>query len=145
MLTIKVLKINLEVHEQSPPIWSLRSYRLWPCHCLFAQKLHPHWASSFSEQTSSYLDAFPEYFPACFLGKNFFDLRNKAIISLNSLNIPYIALLQLYISLCKHFSSVQFSYSVVCDSLRPHGLQHARPPCPSPSPRVYSNSCALSW
>ena len=30
------------------------------------------------------------------------------------------------------------------DSLRPHGLQHARPPCPSPTPRVYSNSCPLS-
>ena len=38
------------------------------------------------------------------------------------------------------FSSVQFSRSVVSDSLWPHELQHARPPCPSPSPRVYSNS-----
>ena len=43
------------------------------------------------------------------------------------------------------FSSVQFSHSVPFDSLRPHGLQHARPPCPSPTPRVYSNSCPLSW
>ena len=42
-------------------------------------------------------------------------------------------------------SSVQFSRSVMSDSLRPHGLQHARPPCPSPTPRVYSNSCPLSW
>ena len=41
-------------------------------------------------------------------------------------------------------SSVQFSCSVVSDSLRPHELQHARPPCPSPTPRVYSNSCPLS-
>ena len=41
-------------------------------------------------------------------------------------------------------SSVQFSRSVVSDSLRPHGLQHARPPCPSSTPRVYSNSCPLS-
>ena len=41
-------------------------------------------------------------------------------------------------------SSVQFSCSVVSDSLRPHGLQHARPPCPSPAPGVYSNSCPLS-
>ena len=39
------------------------------------------------------------------------------------------------------FSSVQFSCSVVSDSLRPHGLQHATPPCPSPTPGVYSNSC----
>ena len=42
------------------------------------------------------------------------------------------------------FSSVQFSRSVVSDSLRPHELQHARPPCPSPTPGVYSNSCPLS-
>ena len=40
---------------------------------------------------------------------------------------------------------VQFSCSVVSDSLRPHGLQHARPPCPSPTPGVHSNSCPLSW
>ena len=38
------------------------------------------------------------------------------------------------------FSSVQFSHSVVSDSLWPHGSQHARPPCPSPTPRVHSNS-----
>ena len=31
------------------------------------------------------------------------------------------------------------------DSLRPHGLQHTRPPCPSPTPGIYSNSCSLSW
>ena len=42
------------------------------------------------------------------------------------------------------FSSVQFSCSVVSDSLRPHESQHARPPCPSPTPEVYSNSCPLS-
>ena len=41
--------------------------------------------------------------------------------------------------------SVQFSHSVVSDSLRPHELQHTRPPCPSPTPRVYSNSCPSSW
>ena len=43
------------------------------------------------------------------------------------------------------FSSVQFSCSVMSDSLQPHGLQHARPPCPSPTPGAYSNSCPLSW
>ena len=42
------------------------------------------------------------------------------------------------------FSSVQFSHSVVSDSLWPHGLQHASPPCPSPTPKLYSNSCPLS-
>ena len=41
-------------------------------------------------------------------------------------------------------SSVQFSRSVVSNSLRPHGLQHARLPCPSPTPRAWSNSCPLS-
>ena len=40
--------------------------------------------------------------------------------------------------------SVQFSCSVVSDSLQPHGLQHTRPPCPSPTPGVYPNSCPLS-
>ena len=42
-------------------------------------------------------------------------------------------------------TSVQFSHSVVSDSLRPHEPQHARPPCPSPTPRVYPNPCPLSW
>ena len=40
--------------------------------------------------------------------------------------------------------SVQFNCSVMSDSLQPHGLQHARPPCPLPTPGVYSNSCLLS-
>ena len=43
-----------------------------------------------------------------------------------------------------HFSSVQFSHLVMSDSLRPRGLQHARPPCPSPTPGVYPNSCPSS-
>ena len=42
-------------------------------------------------------------------------------------------------------SSVQRQRSVVSDSLRAHGLQHARLPRPSPIPRAYSNSCPLSW
>ena len=42
-------------------------------------------------------------------------------------------------------SSVQFSRSIVSNSLQPHGLQHARPPCPSPTPGIYPNSCPLSW
>ena len=59
--------------------------------------------------------------------------------------------------LCKHFAiyidtciksycrpSVQFSHSVTSDSLQPHGLQHFRLPCPSPTPRVCSSSCPLS-
>ena len=46
-----------------------------------------------------------------------------------------------YITTC----SVQFSHSVVSDSLRPHELQYTRPPSPSPTPGVYPNSCPFSW
>ena len=50
------------------------------------------------------------------------------------------------VNFCKenNFSSVQFSHSVTSDSLQPHEPQHARPPCPSPTPRVDWNSCPLS-
>ena len=44
-----------------------------------------------------------------------------------------------------YLSSVQFSRSVMSDSLQPHELQHARPPCPSPTPGVHPNTCPLSW
>ena len=62
---------------------------------------------------------------------HFFLMANKGAISI-LIHIP------------SQFSSVQFSRSVVFDSLRPHGLQHARLPCPSPTPRVNPNSCPLS-
>ena len=69
-----------------------------------------------------------------------------------------ITMLAWYFSFCKKienrkvcnltnafsFSSVQFSRSVKSDSLRPHEPQHARPPCPSPTPEVYPNPCPLS-
>ena len=41
--------------------------------------------------------------------------------------------------------SVQFSCSVMSNSLQPHESQHPRPPCPSPAPRVYPNPCPSSW
>ena len=47
--------------------------------------------------------------------------------------------ISLSFSLTLKLHSVQFSHSVVSDSLQPHGLQHTRPPCPSPTPGVYSN------
>ena len=56
----------------------------------------------------------------------------------DSLPLSHLGSKQLY------FNSVQFSHSVVSDSLRPREPQHARPPHSSPTPRVYSNSCALS-
>ena len=43
-----------------------------------------------------------------------------------------------------NYISVQFSHSVMSDSLQPHESQHTRPPCPSPTPRVHPNSCASS-
>ena len=43
------------------------------------------------------------------------------------------------------FTSVQFSCSVMSNSLWPHESQHARPPCPSPAPRVHSDSCPSHW
>ena len=58
--------------------------------------------------------------------------RNKLLLLLLIL-LPYMAI-----------SSVQFSRSVVSDSLRPHESQHTRPPCPSPTPGVYPSSCASS-
>ena len=48
------------------------------------------------------------------------------------------------INVFKDVQFSQFSHSVASDSLRSPGLQHARPPCPSPTPRAYSNSCPLS-
>ena len=54
---------------------------------------------------------------------------------------PAILPLQMYFQT----NSVQVSRPVVSNSLWPHGLQHGRPPCPSPTPGVCSNSCPLSW
>ena len=51
----------------------------------------------------------------------------------------------IYQASCWLLSSVQFSCSVMSDSLWPHGRQHTRPPCPSPTPGPCSNSCPLSW
>ena len=44
-----------------------------------------------------------------------------------------------------HHHLPKFNHSFVSDSLQPHESQHSRPPCPSPTPRVYSDSCPLSW
>ena len=58
--------------------------------------------------------------------------------------IPCIFLSQIIICLSMLFSSIQFRRSVMSNSLQPHESKHARPPCPSPTPRVHLNSCPLS-
>ena len=83
-------------------------------------------------------------------------LRRKAMTNIDSilksrditLSTKVLLVKVVFFLLVRHrceFSSVQFSCSVMSDSLWPHEPQHARPPCPSPIPRVYPNSCPLSW
>ena len=61
------------------------------------------------------------------------------------MNTPFLSNLEcISLTSIRYLCSVQFRCSVVSDSLWPHGLQHARPPCPSLTPRVYPNSCPLS-
>ena len=75
------------------------------------------------------------------------------IIIIKITGLYYSSFLVLYIlyefGLMSHHyditNPVQFSCSVLCDSLWPHGLQHARLPCPSSVPRACSNSCPSSW
>ena len=75
------------------------------------------------------------------ISRSLFKLMSiKSVMPSNHL-IPCFPIL--YPSL-KIFSSVQFSRSVVSNCLQPRGLQHARLPCPSPTPRAYSNSCPSS-
>ena len=97
----------------------------------------------------------------CFLWSSSFPLVtvSKAVISLlQGTSKPlesiggfhlHLQLVLLYISMSIHHKCVSlllghFSHSVVSDSLQPHELQHTRPPCPSPAPRVHPNPCPLS-
>ena len=79
----------------------------------------------------------------------------KTAFNRDTLHILHVSYVQIQISLLDtqgkdspkqdQFSSVQFSHSVVSDSLRPLGLQLTRLPCPLLIPGTYSNSCPLSW
>ena len=68
---------------------------------------------------------------------------------INEFNVQVIPMFNQVENLCFRlldsiqFNSVQFSRSFMSDSLQPHGLQHTRPPCPSPTPGAYSDSCPL--
>ena len=69
-------------------------------------------------------------------------MNSFACLSMHIYNVTHTSCEHCWV---KHTcSSVQLSRSVKSDSLRPHGLQHARPSCPSPTPGVYSDSCLLS-
>ena len=80
-----------------------------------------------------------------FAGFNFI-LFSNSILTAEHIQIGTSKILSQCILILKAemFSSVQFSCSVMSDSLRPHESQHTRPPCPSPTQGVYSNSCPLS-
>ena len=69
----------------------------------------------------------------------------KSLLQHHSSKPSILRRLAFFIDQLSHqFSSVEFSHSVVSDCLQPHELQHARPPCPSPIPRIYPDSCPCS-
>ena len=73
--------------------------------------------------------------------QHIYNIQVYLILSICLISITYVkAIIYIYV----HINSVQFSCSVVSDSLRHHELQHTGPPRPSPTPRVYPNSCPLS-
>ena len=72
------------------------------------------------------------------------DMRLASNLCLSILDYFQVSTLPLFYLLFLKFSSVQFSPSVMSDSLRPHEPQHARLPCPSPTPSVHPNLCPLS-
>ena len=107
------------------------SPRLCSDSCPFSQWCQPTISSS-----STLFLSCPQSYPALksFPMIQLFTSRGKSIWALASASV-----------LPMDQSISQFSRSVMSDSLWHHGLQHARPPCPSPTPWVYSNSCPLSW
>ena len=77
---------------------------------------------------------------SCMLSVAWKDPRVHLMPSFHYLQILNCLLIQRSTFFFFAFSSAQFSHSVMSDSLRPHESQHVRPPCPSPPPRVHSNS-----
>ena len=72
------------------------------------------------------------------------ELWPEATIRLHLLFIQHFYCVKYIANYSVSISSVQFSHSVMSDSLRPHESQHARPPCPSPTPGVHSDSLPSS-
>ena len=122
---------SLQLHEPQharPPCPS-PTPGFHPKPCPSSQWCHPTISSSVSSFSSH-----PQSFPSSgsFQMSQVFASCSQSIGVSASTSVPHL------------FSSVQFSHSVVSDSLRPHESQHARPPCPSPTPRACSNSCPSS-
>ena len=96
--------------------------------CLFIESIVIYWCDSTlnpnggSEISSDY-----------FQNRQIYTLEDSSPVNLQWIQTKYI-----------QFSSVQFSRSVVSDSLQPLEPQHARPPCPSPTPEIDPNPCPLS-
>ena len=87
---------------------------------------------------------FSEFLVLGFLVPSFFSLEGSGHCFRFPSNCPDLECGSWYLVIIPKSHSVQFSCSVMSDSLRPHGLQHARLPYPSPTPEACSNSCSLS-
>ena len=99
-----------------------------------------HFLSSVFHCAASIFSPMPYYL--CYSSFRVFLFSSVILISaLHNFN-HYLLLISLlfFFIILRYNQSVQFSCSVVSDSLRPHELQHARPPCPSPTPGVHSDS-----
>ena len=130
---------------------------LWPCVYSPLSKAAVLWIHSFSPNTDTELENYYDFFfflqtkteaqKGCLAQDH--TVINNSQSWLQQLVPESVFMCQLFGLLFNgqdvfQFSSVQFSHSVVSDSLRPHELQHSRSPCPSPTPRVHPNSCPLS-
>ena len=87
---------------------------------------------------------FSEFLVLGFLVPSFFSLEGSGHCFRFPSNCPDLECGSWYLVIIPKSHSVQFSCSVMSDSLRPHGLQHTRLPYPSPTPEACSNSCSLS-
>ena len=87
--------------------------------------------------------------PMCILHLEHISIQKLNSLEILNLCLDFIGLtvgkVDSHIQVVLNISSVQFSHSVMSNSSWPHGLQHARRPCPSPTPEACSNSCPLSW
>ena len=125
LLSCPVMSDSLQPHglQHTRPLCPSPSSEVCPSSCPLHQWCHPTVSSSVISFSSC-----PQSFPA------------SVFSSESALWIRWPK----YWSFSFSISSVQFSRSVMSDSLQPHGLQHTRPLCFSPTPGIYSNSCPLS-